>query len=135
MNKFQQVNFADVQQCLDYLPEHERQLANYLRHLIFECIPQVTERLNYNVPFYFKNNRIGYIWPGSIPWGGLMEGVALGFAHADLLHDEWNFLNRENKKTVGSHTFLSLRDVHQHEATIRTLLFEAAEIDELKKKS
>ena len=134
MNKFQHVHFADVQECLEYLPPNERQLVNYLRHLIFECIPQVTERLNYNAPFYFKNKRIGYIWPGSIPWGGLKEGVAIGFAHAHLLHDEWNFLNRENKKTTGSHTFKSLHEVQQHEDIIRTLLFEAAALDELKKK-
>jgi len=134
MNKFQNVSFADVQECLDYLPEQERAMVNRLRGLIFDCIPHVTERLNYNTPFYFKKKRLCYIWPGSIPWGGIREGVSLGFANGHQLHDEWNFLNKDKKKVIATRIFYSLKEINEHKEIIRTLLFEAAELDEMKSK-
>jgi hypothetical protein len=84
--------------------------------------------------FILRNKRLCYIWPGSIPWGGTREGVSLGFANGQQLHDEWNFLNMDKKKVIATRMFYSLKEINEHEEIIRTLLFEAAELDEMKSK-
>jgi hypothetical protein len=46
MNKF-----TSVEECLDFIPEEEQVVAEILRALALECIPNVKEKLGYNVPF------------------------------------------------------------------------------------
>ncbi len=56
-NKMQSVSFRNVEDFLDYLPEEELKIVLTLRKLIFECIPTISEKLSFNVPFYFGNKR------------------------------------------------------------------------------
>jgi hypothetical protein len=38
----QDVSFNDVREFLEYLPGEQRMIVEYLREIIFDCIPDVT---------------------------------------------------------------------------------------------
>lgn len=127
--KLQPVHFNSVDDCLDYLPEEERMIVDYLRELIHECIPNCREKLSYNVPYYYRHSRICFIWPSSIPWGKVkLSGVQLGFCNGHLLHDDLNYLEKGDRKQVCVKTFQDIRDIDPD--LVRTCLFEAMDIDE-----
>ena len=128
--KMQDYNFRDVTDFLDFLPEKELNICLSLRELIFECIPDVSERLSYNVPYFRRIKNICFIWPGIIKWGKNQsyEGVRLGFTQGHLMADEYNFLVRGSRKQVYWHDFLSLKEL-DHDL-LRSYLYEAAAVDE-----
>ncbi|MBX7205162.1 MAG: DUF1801 domain-containing protein [Bacteroidia bacterium] len=134
MNKFQPVNFTGLDDLFAFLPKNELDILKALRSLILECMPNVKEKLSYNVPYYSINKRICFIWPGSVPWGGTREGVLFGFTNAKQLTDEWNYLEWGERKTVGTKTYLNAVQVLNDTDIIKTLLFEAAEADARSKK-
>lgn len=127
MSKFQPVKFRDVEDMLASLPEDELQITLFLRDLIRSCIPHATEKLSYNVPFYYGKKRICFIWPGSVPWGGIKSGVLFGFTRGYLLNDETNYLEIGNRKEVYMKTFNSLSEIDTD--ILRSLFFEAAALD------
>jgi hypothetical protein len=137
VNKFQPFSFKTVYEFLASLPDDELKITETLRALVFECIPDVKEKLGYNVPFYSRHSRICFIWPGSIPWGKTTkQGVELGFCKGNLLADP-SYLTIGNRKEVYIKTFHSIKEINQD--VIRQLLYEAVIIDEkqplLKKKT
>lgn len=69
MNKFQNVRFNNVEEFLDYLPDNEREIVDFLRNIVFNSLPNPTEKLSYNVPYYYLHSRVCFIWPAAIPWG------------------------------------------------------------------
>jgi hypothetical protein len=98
-----------------------------LRDLILETIPDVTEKLSYNVPYYYRNRRICFIWPPSVPWGKVpLNGVMLGICEGHLLKDH-HYFTLDHRKRVASRSFdiVTNRDID----LIRSYLFEAIEID------
>ena len=127
MNPFQPISFADVDEFLDYLPEDERIVVDALRSLIRTCLPEVEERLAYNVPFYYGKSRIVFLWPGAVPWGGLREpGVQLGFCRGNLLPSK-DLLDQGTRREVYSLHFKSLAEIDAD--FVRSMLFEALEVD------
>lgn len=127
--KMQVVSFRSVEDCLEYLPEHERIITDHLRELIFLNIPQVREKLAYNVPYFSRRTNICFIWPGSILWGQKTNaGVRLGFVNGYLLSDESGYLDHGDRKQVYWRDFFSLHEL-DHEL-ISTLLVEATDLDE-----
>lgn len=127
MSKFQPVKYTDVDDLLFSLPKDEYEITMFLRKLIFDCLPGVKEKLSYNVPFYYLNKRICFIWPGSVPWGKTKPGVAIGFTKGYLLSNPENYLEREDRKEVFMKTFFNVGDINVD--ILRLLIFEAAEID------
>lgn len=124
----QNVNFSSVDEFLDYLPEHEREIVDRLRELIHEYIPNANEKLSYNVPYYSRNKRICFIWPASVPWGKVkLNGVQLGFCYGNLLRDELGFLEQGDRKQVFTKTFQSLQDIDVD--LVKMFLIEAVEMD------
>jgi len=128
MNKFQKVDFTSISDFLDYLPEEELEIVEALRNIVVECLPECHEKLAYNVPFYYGNLRICYIWPSVIPWGGINEGVALGICQANLLEKYSQNLNFSNKNTIGNLCFKSLHDINPE--LVVNLLLEAKRVDD-----
>ena len=127
MNKFQQVDFKNIGEFLDYLPEDERKIVDQLRELVLNSIPSVKEKLVYNVPFYYLNKRICFIWPGAVQWGtSKRSGVNLGFCKAHLLTNP-SYLEKGDRKEIYLKTFYSADEIN--EERIRELLFEAVLID------
>jgi hypothetical protein len=128
MNKFQPFSFTDVSEFLSFLPEEELKIVEALRMLVMKCIPDVKEKLSYNVPFYFRYARICFIWPGSVPWGKKIKtGVELGFCKGHLLSDP-SYLNIGNRKEVFIKTFHTLKEIDWD--LLQQLLYEAIAIDE-----
>lgn len=122
MNRFQPVDFQDLDDLYEFLPENELRLVKTLRNLVYECIPEVKEKLSYNVAFFRLKKTICFIWPGSVPWGGTFEGVQFGFTQGHLLsHD--GYLEAGKKKYVRTKTYKQLRETDLEK--LRNLLFEA----------
>jgi hypothetical protein len=127
--QMQNVSFDTVEQLLDYLPRMELIVVERLRELIFECIPNVEEKISYNVPFYRRHALICYIWPGSVSWGkSTKEGVQFGFNYGNLLNDESNYLDKGKRKQVYTKDFHAPSDID--EDILRTYLYEASIVDE-----
>jgi hypothetical protein len=80
------------------------------------------------VPFFYRHARICYIWPASVPWGGLRQGVSFGFCKGGLLPDEINYLNKDNKKEMATKRFTQVRDIDAD--LLKAYLYEAIELDE-----
>ena len=126
-NAFQPFDFRNVTDFLDYLPDQELAIVECLRDLVLECIPDCTEKLAYNVPFYYRYSRICFIWPGAVPWGTIKSGVEIGFCKGHLLPDS-SYLQAGNRKEVYIKTFQTIKEVNV--PVIRQLLYEAVLIDE-----
>ncbi|MCB0601330.1 MAG: DUF1801 domain-containing protein [Saprospiraceae bacterium] len=134
MNKFQTVSFRSIDEFLDYLPEDERAMVDLLRTTILRTIPQVHEKLAYNVPYYSNHRRICFIWPPSVEWGSYrQEGVMLGFSEGYRIADDLNFLDKGNRKQVYTHTYKSLDEIDPDVVTY--YVWEAWQIDQLQVKS
>ena len=130
MKKMQNVSFRNVEEFLDFLPEGELEIVEYLREIILECIPECKEKLSYNVPFYKRYHTICFLWPASVLWGkkNTYEGVRLGFSKGYLMQDEISYLERGNRKQVYYRNFKSLADID--EELLMSYIFQAVELDE-----
>ena len=126
MNRFQPVDFQDLDDLYAYLPADELTMVKALRELVYQCIPEIKEKLSYNVPFFRVRKTICFIWPGSVPWGGTFEGVQFGFAKGHLLADS-SYLEAGKRKYVRIKTFRSLNEIDFDK--MRELLFEALLLD------
>lgn len=126
-NKMQGVNFRNVSEFIDYLPDQERHLVLLLQDLIFETVPDITEKLSYNVPYYFRNRRLCFIWPASVPWGRVeLNGVMLGICQGHLL-SEHNYFELQGRRQVATRIYHQLTSDDRD--WIRYYLTEAWEID------
>lgn len=129
--KMQNVSFDSIEELLDFLPEDERVLTEFLRKLVFECVPDVEEKLSFNVPYYQRNAGLLFIWPGSVSWGKVTyQGVRLGFQQGYLLPDEIGFLDRGGRKQVFWRDFYALADIDVD--LLRAYIYEAVLVDDQK---
>jgi hypothetical protein len=132
--RMQRVSFSSVEEFMQYLPDNELVLVEYLRHLIYECLPDCTEHLSYNVPYFRRYSNICFIWPASVTWGRgkSYEGVRFGFTSGYLLRDEIHYLDHGDRKQVYWKDFHSLKEIDTDIDILKMYLFEAAQIDERK---
>jgi hypothetical protein len=122
------IKFQSVEEFWDYLPEDEKLLVLILRELILECIPDGCEKLSYNVPYYFRNKRVVFIWPASVPGGKVPpKGVTLGFCQGHLLKDEDGYLEKGKRKQVYTKTFFRPEEIDFD--LLRAYLDEAVAVD------
>ena len=128
--KMQDVSFRNIDEFLEYLPEAELKTVNLLRKIIFDCVPNIKEKLSYNVPFYKKNKGMFFIWPASILWGKKKSysGIRFGFQQGYLLRDDLNILNKGNRKQIYYLDYLNLNDVDLD--ILKTYIFDAVLVDE-----
>lgn len=127
--RMQNVRFSTVEELFDFLPENQLDILLPLRDIIVETIPDVTEKLSYQVPYYRRHANICFLWPGAVSWGNTTyEGVRFGFTTGYLLDDPDGFLDKGDRKQVYWHDFLSPGEIDQH--VIETLLVQAVEVDE-----
>lgn len=129
-NKFQNVSFRNVEEFLEYLPDDERRIVNALRKIILDCMPNGKEKLAYNTPFYYQHKRVCYLWPSSVPWGGIKERgiVVLGFCKGQILSDDIGYLNKDGRKEIATRRFTSVKDIDAD--LLKQYLYEALFIDE-----
>lgn len=126
----QNISFKSIDEFLEFLPEDEFKTVELLRKIVFSCIPDCTEKLSYNVPFYKKHSNTCFIWPSSVTWGENMKqrGVRFGFSNGYRLQDEIGYLDRGNRKQVYWRDFYSAKEIDI--ALLKAYIFEAALIDE-----
>lgn len=131
----QNVRFKSVSEFLDFLPDDELRIIELLRKIIFDCVPGITEKLSFNVPFYKKNKGMFFIWPASVLWGKKQtyKGVRFGFQQGYLLADDTNYLDKGGRKQVYWHNFTNIKDIDID--LLKAYIFEAAIIDEQLKKT
>lgn len=128
MGSPQHIKFRSLDDFWNALPEDQLQTAQFLRDLIFTCIPEVQEKLSYNVPFYKRRKNICFIWPAAIPWGKVPEGrVQLGFTNGHLLDDPESLLEKSDRKNLRALRFANIHEIDV--PAVKTFLFQAAEID------
>jgi hypothetical protein len=123
----QPMAFKSIPEFLHYLPEDQLQMVEALRNLVLECIPDGTEKLAYNVPFYYRYSRICFIWPAAVPWGAVKSGVQIGFCKGSLLSDT-SYLSADERRSVFVKRFDSPKEIDAGQ--LRALLYEAVLIDE-----
>ena len=127
--QMQNVNFKNVDELLEFLPGDELKIVEILRKIVFYCIPDIEEKISYNVPFYKRHSNICYIWPSSVQWGNVKNtGVQFGFNKGYLMQDEINWLDKGNRKQVFWKTFHSVKELDID--LLKAYIFEAAFIDQ-----
>lgn len=129
MAGYQGLRFKSLEEFFDHLPPRELQLVHALRDIVLNSIPNVREKLSYNVPYYSRHQRICFIWPASVPWGKeQQDGVLFGFCNGHLLPDELNYLDRGNRKQVYTRTFTNTDQVDSD--ILKAYLADALSVDE-----
>lgn len=128
--KMQDVSFRNVAEFLDFLQGDELKITELLRQIIFDCLPTVSEKLAYNVPFYKHHRNFCFLWPASILWGNKKsyEGVRFGFINGYLLSDEVKYLDRGDRKQVYWKDYKKIADINID--LLRSCIFEAILVDE-----
>lgn len=127
--KMQNVDFKTIDELLDFLPDNERKTVELLRKIVSQCIPDIEEKISYNVPFYKRHSNICYIWPSSVQWGNVKNtGVQFGFNKGYLMPDEINYLEKGKRKQVFWKTFHSAKEIDIE--LLRSYIFEALLVDE-----
>ncbi|MEZ4923412.1 MAG: DUF1801 domain-containing protein [Crocinitomicaceae bacterium] len=125
----QDFKFNSFVEFYEYLPESEQLMVGLLRDIIKQTIPDIKEKLSWNVPFYYRNKTICFIWPGSVPWGKKTKnGVEFGFAKGYLMTPN-NYLETGNRKQVHLKTFYTLEEIEKDVEQIISLLKEADKLD------
>jgi hypothetical protein len=129
-DKMQEVNFKSIDEFLAFLPEEELLVVERLRKLVFYCLPEVREKLSFNVPYYFHHRHLCFIWPASVTWGKkkTYEGVRFGFAYGNQLTDEIGYLNKGGRKQIYWKDFTSIKDIDPE--LLKAYIYEAIIIDE-----
>lgn len=128
MNKYQPLKFNSVEALLDYITPDELAIVEKLRSVVFEFIPEIKEKLSFNVPFYSRYYQICFIWPASVPWGGIKQGVSFGITQGHLFNNYNQYLEKKARKKVLSRTFLSVAEIDYMQLT--DVLIQSIEIDD-----
>jgi hypothetical protein len=122
------IKFKSLLEFWEYIPEEERIIVDVLRQIVLKHLPSYCkEKLSYNVPCYYGKRRICLIWPGSVPWGGIRDGVLFGFCYGNRLKDPNNYLTHGTNKQVFYKIFHSTDEI-DYDAIV-ALLKEAVEVD------
>lgn len=127
--KMQHISFHSVEEFLEYLPKEELEIVERIRGLIYQAIPDICEKLSYNVPFFKRNSTICFIWPPSVPWGSkTYPFVRMGFSKGYMIEDAIGYLEKEDRQQVYCRDFTSADQID--EITMLTYLTKALIIDE-----
>jgi hypothetical protein len=132
-NKMQNVSFNTIDEFLEFLQGEELEIVNILRQLVLTCMPDATEKLSFNVPFYKRHKTVCFIWPASVFWGKTKtyEGVRFGFSNGYLLQDENKYLKKGNRKQIYWRDFATIKEIDYN--LLKAFIFEAIIIDDVTK--
>ncbi len=122
------VKFAkhkDFDSFLDALTPVERTICLRLRGLIMDNFPELKETWAYGAPFFKGRKRICFLYPASLQYSGIKEGVNFGFNRANLLSNAHGLLDLGSRKEVAYIAVLTEKDIRKdlfleilHEAVI-----------------
>jgi len=124
----------DFDSFAEALQPAERNICLRLRALIEGHFPELTEKFAYGAPFYSQYARVCFLYPASLPYSGLKEGVSFGFNRGHRLSNRQGLLRYGTRKVVADIVFLSEKEIH--EEVLLEILQEAVSLDqEMKKRS
>jgi hypothetical protein len=123
----------DVEDFIESLPKDEQQLAKRLRSIILETEPRIQEKLSYGVPYFFRNQRICFLWPSSAFNGPKDAKIIFGLCRGNLLSNDQGILLAESRQQVYTAKFSGLSEIN--EQTIREIILEAVMVDDQFNKS
>lgn len=123
----------NIEDFISSLPKDEQIILKMLRNLIIDADPRVQEKLSYGVPYYSRNRRMFFLWPASALSSARNKKkappkVTMGFSYGNLLSNEQQILNRENRKQVFTIPFSSVSEID--ERILLELVNEAIIIDD-----
>ncbi|MBP6813080.1 MAG: DUF1801 domain-containing protein [Saprospiraceae bacterium] len=124
------VKFAkhrDFDSFLDALLPGEQAICLRIRNLILQNFPTLKETWAYGAPFYKGRKRVCFLYPSSLPYSGVKEGVNFGFNRGNLLSNEQGLLHLGERKEVAYIAVLAEKDVQ--EALFLEILHEAVILD------
>lgn len=116
---------GNVDTYLFTLTEPQQIIANRVRQLLFELVPEIQEKLSFKIPFYHYFGMFCYI--NAIP-----DGIDLGFCRGKDLVQEFPHLESRDRAIVASVALYSLKDIH--EKYVRAIIVAAALWNEEAKK-
>lgn len=111
------MNDNELSAFFNKLPEYEKVIALKLYEIIQSHEAKFDCKLSYaSLFFFYQKKRLFYLWPASIPWGGVKNGVRLAFIHGYLFHDDLQpYLSFDKRKEIG---VIDYTDENQIESNI-----------------
>jgi hypothetical protein len=111
------------------MSDDHKAMVTVLKELVYHAIPDIKEKLSWNVPFFYKKKTICFIWPGSIPWGKKTKnGVEFGFTKGYLMKPN-SYLEKGNRKQIHLKTYYTVDQIEADSEIIIELLKEADALD------
>lgn len=107
-----------VDTYLESLPQPHQAVAEKLRELLFELVPDIEERYSFKLPFYHYYGMFCYLHYDK-------QGLHLCFCRGKDLVMAFSQLDQKNRASIASVTLSAMRDIHQLE--ISQLITAAAE--------
>ena len=112
----------------DIIDTEEKIMVDVLRQIVIENTPDhIREKISYNVPFFYGTKGLCFIWPASIPRGGIKKEVLLGFWYGNKLKDDDGYLVHGKNKRVYYKIFQRVEEIDQ--TAIVKVLKEAVALD------
>ncbi|MBL0144640.1 MAG: DUF1801 domain-containing protein [Chitinophagaceae bacterium] len=118
------MNAVDI--YLDELPPTQKIIAQKVRSLILELVPNVQEKFSYKLPFYHFFGILCFI--NKIP-----NGIDVGFCRGQDLLDEFPQLEVKKRKILASIALYNIKDIKEKE--LREIIIAAAIWNEEAKKN
>jgi hypothetical protein len=110
---------ASVDGYIAHLPDEERVIAEILREMIYQLLPEVTEKFSFKLPFYHFHGMFCYL--NYLKKGG---GIELAFCRGKDLLLAFPELELKNRSMIAGVTFQSSKDINPQ--FVSSLLAEAA---------
>lgn len=110
--------------CLDYIYEREGDQQAIMLHLheLLTSYPDVSGKMRYKIPFYYRKSWICYLNPTK-------DGsVELAFTRANELSNEQGLLDFKDRKQVAGITYAKAADIQDD--VLHEILQEALLLDE-----
>ncbi|MBX2929040.1 MAG: DUF1801 domain-containing protein [Saprospiraceae bacterium] len=110
--------------CLDYIYRQEEPVQGLMLHLhhLLSGFPELTPKIRYKIPFYYRKSWVCYLNP--------IKGrqVELVFIRANELSNEQGLLDFQGRKQVAGIVFASVTDIPDEAVT--EIIAEALLLDE-----
>ena len=118
----------DFDSLLEAINPDERAICLRVRSLILENFPFLRETWAYGAPYYKGKARICFLYPSSLPYSGIENGVNLGFAKGYKLSNMQGLLEMGDRKEL-AYIHL-LQPGTPEESLLLEILHEAVLLDE-----
>lgn len=90
--------------------EAEQRTAQYIRGLILNAAPYITERFKYNVPFFYGRSSLCYL-----NFDGKAKSFYIGFIKGHQLSDHYGVLKGTDLKQV---RYFYIKDFNSHQESL-----------------